>query len=452
MSAEEVSKGIEFIEATAKRFDLSLGSRHEDFSNRSIRLSLEKTIELGARRLLRSPVVELSRSFVQDLPSERKYKKALETFLHSLSLRLRHPKPNQFFTLSGIPFKVEIRWPFRQVQTADAFFDDYFVQVFVRIASPRPKEANLTVFISGDEQIQVGPSLSPPMTECLVINSVRVAIDEGRAKVYTSGTHPTVLQQVRVAPPAPSQADADDAKVRRFISKKTYWLGFREGDDKTLISFSDPYDSSYLARSRQSLTQMARILSAESSIRLDPSGQYACVSDGLLAQSAAYERDLADILEASQPIPQPDDAAPTSGPPSERTVFISYNTDDAPFATALANHLRTRRIRPWIDQEEIRVGDSLIGRIGKALHDNDFIVAVLSPSSVRSEWVRRELNEALTREIRDRRVVVLPVIARKCTIPAFLADKRYADFTKNYDVALDALVRTIQQPTPPLHS
>lgn len=161
MSAEEVSKGIEFIEATAKRFDLSLGSRHEDFSSRSIRLSLEKTIELGGRRLLRSPVFELSRSFVQDLPSESKYKKALETFLHSLSLRLVQPKPNQFLTLSGVPFEAEIRWPFRQVQTADAVFDDYFVHVFVRIASPRPKEANLTVFISGDEQIQIGPSLSP---------------------------------------------------------------------------------------------------------------------------------------------------------------------------------------------------------------------------------------------------------------------------------------------------
>lgn len=236
------------------------------------------------------------------------------------------------------------------------------------------------------------------------------------------------------------------------MSRKTYWLGFREGDAKTLIPISDPYDSSYLARSPQSLKQMARVLFAESSIRLDPSGQYACVADGLLAQSAVYERDLADILGTSQPTPEPDDAARISGPPTERTVFISYNTDDAPFATALANHLRTRRIRPWIDQEEIRVGDSLIGRIGKALHDNDLIVAVLSPSSVRSEWVRRELNEALTREIRDRRVVVLPVIARECKIPAFLADKRYADFTKNYDVALDALVRSIQQPRPPLHS
>lgn len=448
MSEEQVSKGLEFIEATAKRFDLSLGSRHEDFSSRSIRLSLEKTIELGGRRLLRSPVIELSRSFVQDLPSESKYKKALETFLHSLSLRLHHPKPNQFLTLSGVPFEAKIRWPFRQVQTADAIYDDYFVHVFVRVASPQPKEANFTVLISGDEQIRIGPSLSPPMVECFVINSVRGSIDEGRAKFYTSGTHPTVLQQVRIASPAPDRADADDAKVRQFISKKTYWLGFREGDDKTLISISDPYDSSYLARSPQSLKQMARVLFAESSIRLDPSGQYACVADGLLAQSAVYERDLAHILGTSQPIPEPDDAARISGPPTERTVFISYNTDDAPFANALANHLRTRRIRPWIDQEEIRVGDSLIGRIGKALHDSDFIVAVLSPSSVRSEWVRRELNEALTREIKDRRVVVLPVIARDCKIPAFLADKRYADFTKNYDVALDALVQSIQQPRP----
>jgi hypothetical protein len=574
MSQEEFSQGIEFIEVTAKRFDLSLGSRHEDFSRGSVRLSVEKSIELSGRRLFRTPVFELSRAFVRDLPGSSKYKESLVTFLQSLSLRILHPKPLQFLTRSGVPFEADIRWPFRPVQDSD----ESFVHVFVRVGSQRPEEANFTVLISGPDQIQIGPSLSPPTVDSLVINSIRVTIDQGHAKFYLSGQHPTVLQQVRIAPPAPDKPSPDDAGVEEFIKRKIYWLGFREGDDKTLISISDPYDCFYLGRSAQRLKQMASVLAASSSIRLDASGQYAYAADGLLAESAKYERDLADLLGETQKITRPDNSAGTSdigfhyppellrllidtipllcrskkdvllffkgagvsasitnsltarvnkgkdsitkyeiartvltrlnekgeatlrerrevlkrvvrfedfstcrptdqlkakglvgevrrvvdvkdsfarmkqerGKPSG-TVFISYNTDDAPFANALASALRSRDIKTWIDEEEIRVGDSLIGRIGRALHNNDFIVVVLSPSSVRSEWVRLELKEALTREISERRVVVLPVIARTCEIPPFLKDKKYADFTRNSDVALDALVRAIQHQSPPIH-
>jgi hypothetical protein len=446
MSDEDVSKGLEFIEAAAKRFDLSLGSRHEDFSRGSIRLSLEKTVEVGGRRLLRSPVCELSREFVRDLPSESRYKDACVTFLQSLSLRLLHPKPNQFITLSGVPVEAEIRWPFRPVQDAD----DFFVHVFVKIASPFPEEAHFTGIVRGQDRIRIGPSLSPPMVECLTINSIRSAIDKGLAKFYPFGAHPSVLQRVQIAPPASDQTGPDDGEVHQFIKRKTYWLGFREGDDKTFTSINDPYDCHYLVRSAQRLKQIARVLSATSSIRLDPSGQYTQATDNLLAESIEYEKGLADFLERTQRVTDPGNAG-TSDTSYASTVFISYNTDDAPFANALARNLRSRSIRPWIDEEEIRVGDSLIGRIGEALRDNDFIIVVLSPSSVRSEWLRRELKEALTREISEKRVVVLPVIARTCKIPPFLTDKKYADFTRNSDVALDALVRAIQMHRPLVH-
>lgn len=415
-----------------------MGSRHEDFDTQQIRLSLERTVEVGGRRILRSPVFELSRAFVEDLPNSIKYRNALESFLRSLSFRIRHPKPHQFLTHSGVPIEIEIRWPFRQVQDAP----DSFVHVFVTMGSPWLREARFSILIFDRDRTRIGPSLTAPVAECVVINEIRRTIAEGMATFYAVGRHPAGLQQLRIELPMVDHAGPSDAEVQQFIKRKVYWLGFREGDDKAGISISDPYDCSYLGRSARSVKEIALVLGAQSFLSLDPSGEYACVTDSLLAQSAELEKDLAGTIQ--QIVENPDDA-PRTPETDGQTVFISYNVDDAPFATALAKHLRSRRIRPWIDKEEIRVGDSLIGRIGEALHDNDFIIAVLSPSSVRSEWVRRELNEALTREIRERRVVVLPVIARKCKLPAFLTDKSYADFTKNYDVSLDALVRAIQQ-------
>jgi hypothetical protein len=49
---------------------------------------------------------------------------------------------------------------------------------------------------------------------------------------------------------------------------------------------------------------------------------------------------------------------------------------------------------------------------------------------VKSEWVRRELEIALTDEIGGRRVKVLPLLHRTCEIPGFLRGKVYADFRR----------------------
>ena len=98
----------------------------------------------------------------------------------------------------------------------------------------------------------------------------------------------------------------------------------------------------------------------------------------------------------------------------------------------------------WFDQWEIRVGDSLLGRIGGGIRSNDFLMVLLSPDSVKSEWVKKELSEAMSREIAEKRVVVLPVLVRDCEIPPFLTDKRYADFRADYERGLDELIEAIR--------
>ena len=155
---------------------------------------------------------------------------------------------------------------------------------------------------------------------------------------------------------------------------------------------------------------------------------------------------IGGIFEWSPKSPRPTDGGPTKRPSGSKgpRVFISYSTDDAPFAASLADALRARDLGVWFDQEEIHVGDSLMKQIGDALRVNDFIIVVLSPSSVRSAWVQRELAEAMTREISEKRVVVLPVLSRPCDIPAFLTDKKCADFTRNSDLALNSLASAIE--------
>jgi len=74
-----------------------------------------------------------------------------------------------------------------------------------------------------------------------------------------------------------------------------------------------------------------------------------------------------------------------------RTVFISYSNKDRDFAERLATDLRASGAGVWFDQWEIKVGDSITQKINDGIHDNDYLAVVLSPDSVASPWVRKEL-------------------------------------------------------------
>jgi hypothetical protein len=125
--------------------------------------------------------------------------------------------------------------------------------------------------------------------------------------------------------------------------------------------------------------------------------------------------------------------------------FISYSSQDNAFAERLANDLKAKNLGVWFDKWEIRVGDSLMQRIGQGIRENDYLIVVLSPDSVASEWVKKELAEAMQREIAEKRVVVLPILYRQCQRPPFLTDKKYADFTKSYETGFQELVRGLDR-------
>ncbi len=111
------------------------------------------------------------------------------------------------------------------------------------------------------------------------------------------------------------------------------------------------------------------------------------------------------------------------------SVFISHNREDKPFARRLSCDLQNQGVRTWLDEAELRIGDSLIEKLRQGIDDVEYLAVVLSPSSVASEWVKREVDVAMTQEIRGRRVKVLPLMYRQCEPPGFLMGKVYGDFT-----------------------
>lgn len=111
------------------------------------------------------------------------------------------------------------------------------------------------------------------------------------------------------------------------------------------------------------------------------------------------------------------------------SIFLCHSSKDKFFVRELADQLRAAGVRVWLDEAEIQIGESLTYKIGRAIEEMDFFAAVLSSNSIDSEWVSRELQIAMQRELQERKVIVLPVLLEPVDLPPFLRDKMYADFT-----------------------
>jgi hypothetical protein len=109
------------------------------------------------------------------------------------------------------------------------------------------------------------------------------------------------------------------------------------------------------------------------------------------------------------------------------SAFVSYAHEDREFVLVLIEHLDAQGLNVRYDQVALHIGDSLIRAISQEIQEGDFLIAVVSPDSVESEWCQKELALAMTQGINERRVKVLPVRFRGAEMPAMLADTFWGD-------------------------
>lgn len=129
------------------------------------------------------------------------------------------------------------------------------------------------------------------------------------------------------------------------------------------------------------------------------------------------------------------------------SIFLSHSTHDDPFVRRLADDLGKHGIRAWVDDAEIRAGESLFDKIESALHEMEFLGVVLSERSVTSEWVGREITMRLTHDLARRGAAVIPIILDDCDVKLGLRGLPSVDFRGSYDQAMQRLVHMITAPT-----
>jgi hypothetical protein len=127
------------------------------------------------------------------------------------------------------------------------------------------------------------------------------------------------------------------------------------------------------------------------------------------------------------------------------SVFVSHSSTDTAIASRLAMGLEAVGYRSWYDKWDLKAGDSIVDRIQTALSACDVLLVVLSPRSVGSEWVHRELNAALMRELSGHSVVVIPVLIEDCDIPPLLEERHYIDLRSNFEDGFLELLDSLRQ-------
>jgi hypothetical protein len=130
-------------------------------------------------------------------------------------------------------------------------------------------------------------------------------------------------------------------------------------------------------------------------------------------------------------------------PSEKRRVFLCHASSDKPFVRQVRNDLANAGHSVWIDEFEIKVGDSIVTKIDEATEKADALVLFISEAAMSSDWVKREWSSSLSRMLSGSSIKVLPVVIEDCSRPALLSDIKYADFRESYNSGLNELLQAL---------
>jgi len=124
--------------------------------------------------------------------------------------------------------------------------------------------------------------------------------------------------------------------------------------------------------------------------------------------------------------------------------FLSYSHKDEGLATSLVSDLRAEGFSVWRDLERIRVGESIRQRVEAGIEESTFLLVLLSPNSVDSDWVRDEIDMALSVEKELGRTFLLPITVGSFDVPRLLKGRRWVSFD-DYNEGLSQLLHGLPE-------
>ena len=125
-----------------------------------------------------------------------------------------------------------------------------------------------------------------------------------------------------------------------------------------------------------------------------------------------------------------------------RKVFISHASADDMFVAELRRRLEAQGVPVWVDSRNLRGGDELAPEIEQVITEAAHVVVVISPATVNSEWVSREVEKALEVQRSRPGYRVIPVLLSGITTkgPAVVVPRRSRSRSRSDEGPLGLIV------------
>jgi hypothetical protein len=143
------------------------------------------------------------------------------------------------------------------------------------------------------------------------------------------------------------------------------------------------------------------------------------------------------------------------------TCFISYSSKDTIFAQILEAYLETSGVLCWFAPLEMQPGDWILPTLVEAIKEHDKLILILSEDSIKSEWVKFEVEIAQSKEHESEALVLFPISIDEaittCTegwAQSLRENRHIGDFIhweqhNNHQQAFADLLRALEREIPP---
>lgn len=122
-------------------------------------------------------------------------------------------------------------------------------------------------------------------------------------------------------------------------------------------------------------------------------------------------------------------------------VFISYSRKDLSFVKQLAADLEKAGLDVWFDLSDLDGGSRWRIEIEKAIKSSQYVIVVLSPHSIASEWVDREF---LFSSKHKRKII--PLMYRECDLTLNYLNLNYIDVQgQNYQMNFNEILAALDR-------
>jgi hypothetical protein len=215
------------------------------------------------------------------------------------------PGERIWVTLTGLPLRIKLEWPFHQSKSGADF---WVLHADIRLEGSDGLHAPVSVNLSQTVK-EVMASLEAKDAETPVINALRKEVDRRQIEFLRSGKLLPVAFSSRHYDFKRGQwvfGKATDEAIAGFVERKVFWetklekkpllaTPARDGAPKTFSSgdsrvwLGDPAEAQYLQTTPAHVVEVAcRLVAAQGLIRVE--GEYAEATEGLMNQAERFEK------------------------------------------------------------------------------------------------------------------------------------------------------------------